>query len=573
MNKNFLLPLLATLGLALGACQKQSTEAKRNAEIERQVQQRLDAEHRASEQQKLTQRQADLDAREHALAEKENRTVPTTAPVATAAPTVGATIENDRDAASYATFYRKLDPYGEWMETSDYGFVFQPRQANQSRDWRPYTNGHWVYTDAGWTWISDEQFGWATYHYGRWIRLRSVGWVWVPGEQWAPAWVSWRKGSDYVGWAPLPPEAQFDRQTGIRNWADNYYDIGPEQYAFVRANDFGAKVSARVVVPTQQNVTIITQTTNITNITYNNSVIVDRGPSYDDFRNRSSQPIERFRLERTQDPNVDRPVFRGQVVTLPTADFRTVERATRPPRVSQTIAQPVVERGWSGIQDAQAAQKARNKMQAEATPPPNAPPQRFVRPERPVIPPHPAATSVATPATVVPAATPVATPAKPDQLNRPSAKPHPPVTTSPVQVVPTSAPNDMTTPTAPTPPASAQKNRRPGAGGAATQEEKRQQRQEAQAQRRAEREQQMSQRRANKLGRPQTSSPDQTPATTPGSPSPAAIPAETPAASPTPAASIGENAGTSRRERRAARRAPKSPADADASPSPGTPQP
>src|SRR5678815_877255 len=135
----------------------------------------------------------------------------------------------------------KLEPYGDWMEVGDYGYVFQPRQAAQSRDWRPYTNGHWVYTDAGWTWISDEPFGWATYHYGRWIRLRSVGWVWVPGEYWAPAWVSWRTGNDYVGWAPLPPEAQFDRETGIRNWADNYYDIGPEHYTFVPAKQFGAK--------------------------------------------------------------------------------------------------------------------------------------------------------------------------------------------------------------------------------------------------------------------------------------------------------------------------------------------
>src|SRR5437773_2233500 len=91
----------------------------------------------------------------------------------------------------------------------------QPREAQGSRDWRPYTDGHWVYTDVGWTWVSEEPFGWATYHYGRWTRLRNIGWVWVPGDEWAPAWVSWRKNNDYVGWAPLPPEAQFDRRSGI----------------------------------------------------------------------------------------------------------------------------------------------------------------------------------------------------------------------------------------------------------------------------------------------------------------------------------------------------------------------
>ena len=73
------------------------------------------------------------------------------------------------------------------------------------RNWRPYADGYWAYTDVGWTWVSNEDFGWATYHYGRWARLRDHGWVWVPGREWGPAWVSWRTGGDYVGWAPLPP--------------------------------------------------------------------------------------------------------------------------------------------------------------------------------------------------------------------------------------------------------------------------------------------------------------------------------------------------------------------------------
>ena len=155
----------------------------------------------------------------------------------------------------------------------------------------------------------------------------------------------------------MPPEAQFDRLTGIRNWADNYYDIGPEQYTFVPASEFGQKVSPREIVPIERNVTIINQTTNVTNITYNNSVIVDRGPSYDDLRSHSRQPIERFRLERRQDFNTGAPVLRDDVVALPTMDFRPAERAARPNRVVRTIAQPVAERGWTGIRDAPAAQK------------------------------------------------------------------------------------------------------------------------------------------------------------------------------------------------------------------------
>src|SRR2546423_9736807 len=35
----------------------------------------------------------------------------------------------------------------------------------------------------------------------------------VPGDEWAPAWVSWRSSKDYVGWAPLPPEARSEEHT------------------------------------------------------------------------------------------------------------------------------------------------------------------------------------------------------------------------------------------------------------------------------------------------------------------------------------------------------------------------
>jgi len=459
MKRTLLFSLLATLAVGVGACQKQQTEAERNAEIERQ--QRLHAKGQADDRKKMAQLQAELVARMNALAAAQKRPAATVTPeAAESASTPTTTFAPDAENGSYSTFYRNLEPYGDWMETGVYGYVFQPRQAAQSRDWRPYTNGRWVYTDAGWTWISDEQFGWATYHYGRWIRLRSVGWVWVPGENWAPAWVSWRKGSDYVGWAPLPPEAQFDRLTGIRNWADNYYDIGPEQYAFVPAGEFGQKVSPREIVPIERNVTIINQTTNVTNIIYNNSVIVDRGPSYDDLRSRSRQPIERFRLERRQDFNIGAPAFRGDVVALPTMDFRPVESAARPNRVVRTIAQPVPERGWTGIKDKQAAQKARAKMQAEATPPANLPPKRFVRPEQKTsIPSGPVPVKVGrgvnppdSTASVIPVGTPAPLPSNPPQA--PPALPTPaatlrPNSTRPSGLQPAATPLTATKPTQP----------------------------------------------------------------------------------------------------------------------------
>ena len=165
-----------------------------------------------------------------------------------------------RHPRSYDTFYRKLEPYGAWRETDDYGYVWQPRASQQSRDWRPYTNGRWAYTDAGWTWVSEEPFGWATYHYGRWTRLRDVGWVWVPGEEWAPAWVSWRSGDNNVGWAPLPPEARFDRGTGIKKWADSYYDISADEYVFIPNEDIGSDRIESAVIPVERNAIIVNQT-------------------------------------------------------------------------------------------------------------------------------------------------------------------------------------------------------------------------------------------------------------------------------------------------------------------------
>lgn len=567
MKRNFLLALVAVFGLSLGACQKQPSDAERNAEIERQVQERLKAEHQAEEQTKLAQRQAELDAREKAAADREDQLAATATPSAPAAATPESSAEdNEAESSSYATFYRKLDPYGDWMETGDYGYVFQPRQAIQSRDWRPYTNGHWIYTDAGWTWISDEPFGWATYHYGRWIRLRSFGWVWVPGEQWAPAWVSWRKGNSYVGWAPLPPEAQFDRQTGIRNWADSYYDIGPEHYTFVPAKQFGAKVSAAVILPPEHNVTIINQTINVTNITYNNSVVVDQGPSYDELRAQSTQPIERFRLERSQDLVNERPTFHGDVVTLPALKFRSAAQVSQPPRISRTVPQTVVENGWSGIKDQQAAQKARDKIKAEATPPPNAPPKKFVRPQGQISQPRPAPTVTPVPnPSVKPQPAPprpiAATPtpnetAVPARTPRPRATNRPPLTPAPSA---SAEDNASTTP--------ADRNQPPTA--TTSQQERRRQRQEAQAQRRAEREQTMEQRRKQTSERPEpspTASPtanEQAAASSLPSPDAAASPASSPA----PA----NERAAQRRERRAERKARRTNPDISPSPSPRSP--
>src|SRR5436853_2684658 len=350
-------PIVVTViaAVAFVSCQKQQTEDEKNAEIERKVQERLAAERQTEQQQQLDQRQVDLDAREKALTEKQN--VQPVTPSERAEPEESGTRMESRArtreprqssiSVGYSTFYNKLEPYGDWIETGDYGYVFHPREAESSRSWRPYTNGRWVYSDAGWTWISEEPFGWATYHYGRWTRLRGIGWVWVPGNQWAPAWVSWRKSSDYVGWAPLPPEARFDQRTGIHNWSDNYYDVGPDQYCFVASREFGAPRIEQTLLPSERNVTIINQTTNVTNITYNNTTIVNEEPNYDEVRAQSREPVQRYRLERNSNADFasepPRGEIRGETIVIAAPVIAQPVANERPSTVKQTIAAAAVD--------------------------------------------------------------------------------------------------------------------------------------------------------------------------------------------------------------------------------------
>ena len=103
---------------------------------------------------------------------------------------------------SLGEFRDSLSPYGEWIDTPEYGTVWRPAVDD---GWRPYFRGRWAWTVAGWYWVAEEPFGWAVYHYGRWAYLDGIGWGWLPGHRWAPAWVAWRWGDGYAGWCPLGP--------------------------------------------------------------------------------------------------------------------------------------------------------------------------------------------------------------------------------------------------------------------------------------------------------------------------------------------------------------------------------
>src|SRR5450755_1076818 len=114
--------------------------------------------------------------------------------------------------------YEDLNDYGQWQQEPDYGYVWFPTQV---ADWVPYSAGHWAWVVPwGWSWVDDAPWGFAPFHYGRWIHTgRRWGWVPAPPRRhavYAPALVAWiggpgtgmalsLGGGAAVGWLPLAP--------------------------------------------------------------------------------------------------------------------------------------------------------------------------------------------------------------------------------------------------------------------------------------------------------------------------------------------------------------------------------
>ncbi len=195
-------------------------------------------------------------------------------------PTTGAEILSggetspDSPPTTNVAFKSQLAPYGEWVGHEGYGEVWVPKV---DPTWRPYTNGRWANTDQGWGWVADEPWGWAPFHYGRWFYDRGVGgWAWVPGSDWAPAWVAWRQGGGYVGWAPLPPTAGFSTAAGLEI---NGAEISSSFFTFVPEGGILSPRINTVILPTARNTTVIHETIDITHYTVVNNHIINRGVS------------------------------------------------------------------------------------------------------------------------------------------------------------------------------------------------------------------------------------------------------------------------------------------------------
>lgn len=208
---------------------------------------------------------------------------------------------------SYQDFYDELSPYGRWIDYPEYGYVWCP---DEGADFRPYsTNGHWVWSDDyEWMWVSDYSWGWAPFHYGRWFYDDMYGWMWMPGYEWSPAWVAWRTGGDYYGWAPLRPGISISVGFSIGSYSPpyNYWCFTPCRYiTSPRIYDY--------CVSPRQNVTIINNTTIINNYNYNRNVFVT-GPRRMDAERYTNSRINSVRVRDISSPG--RAGFRHNEVSI-----------------------------------------------------------------------------------------------------------------------------------------------------------------------------------------------------------------------------------------------------------------
>lgn len=207
---------------------------------------------------------------------------------------------------SVSYFYNYLAPYGSWVYMRPHGYVWVPRYMGYR--WRPYTHGHWVWTDYGWTWISEYDWGWIPFHYGRWGWDDAFGWFWVPGTMWGPAWVIWRASDLYMGWAPLPPDAEFAMGMGL----SAYFDVPDYYWIFIEGRYFFEPRLYNYALPYERNLTIVRNTTINRNIFVRNNRVINEGIDAKIIRNVTRKDFARYNLRDEARPGMTK-VGAGEV--------------------------------------------------------------------------------------------------------------------------------------------------------------------------------------------------------------------------------------------------------------------
>lgn len=219
-----------------------------------------------------------------------------------------------------------LDAYGNWSENAEYGSIWFPRAV--AADWAPYRSGHWAWVSPwGWTWIGNEPWGFAPFHYGRWVHHHGR-WGWVPGARiarpvYAPAMVAW------IGAPGIGLSLSFGSAPAV-----GWFPLAPRE-VYVPAYRSSANYVRQV------NITHVTHITNVTTIVNNPQAMIQQTryahrelphavtvvPASDVTQRRSVAPARLsardFRALREQPLQATAPVIVPQ-------DSASAERRTRP---------------------------------------------------------------------------------------------------------------------------------------------------------------------------------------------------------------------------------------------------
>jgi hypothetical protein len=167
--------------------------------------------------------------------------------------------------------YQDLEEYGAWHQTPGYGYAWFPRTTEP--DWAPYRYGHWDYVEPwGYTWVDDEPWGFAPFHYGRWMNYEGA-WGWVPGPPrvesaayvrpvYAPAlvvWVGGVAGAEVTWFALGPREVYVPSYRVSRSYVE-------------RVNVSNTTVNT-TVVNNYYSATVVNKNTTVTNVNYVNRAV------------------------------------------------------------------------------------------------------------------------------------------------------------------------------------------------------------------------------------------------------------------------------------------------------------
>lgn len=249
--------------------------------------------------------------------------------------------------------YEDLDDHGTWRRTPDNGYVWFPRTTEQG--WAPYHNGHWDYIEPwGYTWVDDEPWGFAPFHYGRWVNYEG-SWGWVPAAPraegvayvrpvYAPALVAWVGGPHFaigigvgggesygsgvsVGWFPLGPrEVYVPSYRASRNYVNN-------------VNVSNTTVNT-TVVNNYYNTAVVNNNVSVTNVKYVNQSVPGAVAATTPQAFTSAQPVARNAVKVDQREVASAPVraFTPPAVPAKQAVLGTGAAAAKPPAAVQSRA-------------------------------------------------------------------------------------------------------------------------------------------------------------------------------------------------------------------------------------------